>query len=97
MINETTADFLRWAGEVLPSTQQAMLIKLREEVEEFFADPSGEEAADVVFVLCRWCEAMGIDLADFLDYKFSIVQTRQWYQTPDGSWKHRKIVNSVVS
>lgn len=88
MITETTASFCSWAKEHLPGTESQMLDKLREEVGEFFDDPSGDEAADVIFVLCRWAEAAGVDLSAELRRKFAVVRSRRYMQLADGTWHH---------
>lgn len=90
MINYTTAEFCRWAQDVVPGTPAEILRKLTEEVGEFFENPCGDEAADVVFVLSRWCAAVGIDLGAALDRKLAVVKTRTWLRQPDGTFHHVK-------
>lgn len=90
MINDTIDAFCRWASEVLPGTPAELLRKLREETDEFFEQPCDDEAADVVFVLSRWCDAVGIDLAAALERKFAVVKTRTWLRQPDGTFHHIK-------
>lgn len=95
MINPTTTAFCTWAAKALPATHQAMLGKLREEVGEFFDAPSGDEAADIIFVLCRWAEAAGVDLNAELAAKFEVVKARTWEQLPDGTWRHIRPMQAI--
>lgn len=78
-----------WSARTFHYTPEANLRKLEEEVGEFLAAPSGEEAADVLICLYCWCKKRGVDLVEELRAKFEKNQGRTWEQRPDGSWKHR--------
>lgn len=88
MIDLVTAEFVRWANENLPAEPYGLMNKLREEIEEFFEDPCGAEAADVLFCLARVCHALGIDLSVAARAKFEVIQGRTYELRPDGTWHH---------
>lgn len=47
-----------------------------------------EEAADVVIILYRLAERMGVDLHEEIDRKMQINRKREWKITPDGHGYH---------
>lgn len=49
---------------------------------------AGEEMADIVIVLCRLADRMGIDLFDEMDKKMQINRTRIWAKDGSGHGYH---------
>jgi hypothetical protein len=66
-------------------------IKARKEAQEFEADPSLEEAADVVIAIVGACHAQGwglLDLGQAVMKKMHVNRQRTWRRTEDGTWQH---------
>lgn len=54
--------------------------KLQEEFQEFMANPSSEECADIIIVLSAWAYRNGVDLDAAVRDKFDIVKRRDQLQ-----------------
>lgn len=66
-------------------------LKVMHEAEEFAAEPSLEEAADVFISLIAACTYFGWhpdDLARAARDKMEINKKRSWTQLPDGTYQH---------
>lgn len=80
--------FLYWARQTIPGTPGQHLLKVQEEHAELQADPSGEEAADLVLAVATFCDSAGIDLCAAMAEKFAKLRERSWLKQPDGTWHH---------
>lgn len=90
MISYTTAKFMLWADEHIPAGLDSLLLKFKEEAQEFLDDPCPGEAADVLFCLVRICRELGINLHEAAEDKFEVIRDRQYELMPDGTWHHIK-------
>lgn len=72
-----------WAAETFPNgTDEGTLEHLRREVEEMIAaagtEAEGEEAGDVLILLCNYAERRGFDLGLSAGVKQAVNECRQW-------------------
>lgn len=88
MFNRTIALFLQWAELTVPATPDELLLKFKEEAEEFLEFPTPFEAADVVFCVLRYCHAVRWNLSDAMARKFDVLLGRRYERMPDGTWHH---------
>jgi len=51
---------------------------------------AGEECADIVIILYRLCERLGVNLLDEVDRKMKINRQRKWKLRGDGHGDHVK-------
>jgi len=63
--------------------------KFREEADEFYEEPSAEEAADCIIVLMSWANAHGVDLESAVLAKIEKNEGRKW-EFVGGVYKHIK-------
>ena len=78
---------LRWPTP----TSQSFVTKFREEVDEFTAAPSLEEAVDALVCLVGWAHRSGHALEDLAvagEAKLEINRARRWQRRADGTYKH---------
>ena len=63
------------------------------EAQEFAADPSLEEAADVLITLLSWCAQTNHwsgEMLEAAEAKMVRNRQRQWNRQPDGTFRHTK-------
>ena len=89
MYKEAIEDFLAWAKETFPNyvfDPDLIVLKFKEEAQEFIDSPTGQEAADVFMTLLLWSDLKGIDLANELYLKTAKNRKRVFTQNGDGTW-----------
>ena len=93
-IRETQASINKWQNERFPNATLAGILKhLSEEFAEFLANPSSEEAADIIILLFAWAKEEEIpDLLVAVDKKMLKNRHRRWNIQPDGTGRHIKDV-----
>lgn len=90
MIDHTTYQFLDWANRNIPADKPALLLKFKEEAEEFIEHPTPFEAADVIFCVVRYAFAARWNLRDAMARKFEVLKRRRYELMPNGTWHHIK-------
>lgn len=86
-----TRDWLLALAVDGPDLRVSAHVKAAHEAEEFRADPSLEEAADVLMCLIGALDYRGHSIADLaaaVAAKVEVNKMRTWAQQPDGSWQH---------
>jgi hypothetical protein len=83
-------DANEWFDRVIPHTAESDVLKFQEEAAEFVAEPSVEEAADVLMCLTHFCYLKGFDLKAAVETKLAKNKARTWVKREDGTWKHVK-------
>jgi len=81
----------RFVRDVVPQGPAVPALKALHEAAEFAADPSLEEAADVLICLLGWAELNGLDgqaIVEAAAAKMQVNLARTWSQKPDGTWQH---------
>jgi NTP pyrophosphatase (non-canonical NTP hydrolase) len=78
-----------WHADRMPgATESEVVLKFREEADEFVADDNGAEAADILIALLAHANLSGYSLEEMLDAKMAINRARSWARMPDGTYKH---------
>lgn len=71
-------------------SEQGLHAHVREEAEEFDAEPNGEEAADIVITVFMWAIKAGVDMEQEIRTKVLRNERRTWQVNEDGSYHHVK-------
>ena len=87
---ELIKDMNHWLDTAIPHTAQSDVFKFQEESLEFIAEPSAEEAADIIMVLMHYCHLEGHDLKKSMIDKLEKNKKRSWSRQGDGTWHHIK-------
>lgn len=90
-LGEVLMECSGWAFETFkPHSAEGVMAHLREEWQEFMADPTnGEEGADVMMLMHHWFLLKGIDIKWELVRKLAINRARIWGQRDErGVVKH---------
>lgn len=91
---EALADAASWLNDLAehgPDLRIHAHIKTAHEAQELAADPSVDEAADVLICIVgtalqrHWSTE---ELADAVAAKVAVNRARTWAQQPDGTWRH---------
>lgn len=89
-IRELTVEIKQWCDEVYPTrTRDQMVEKLREEFEEFLAEPlNAWEMADIMIIMLDLAQHLGFDLATVIHHKMDINRNQRTWSVVDGILKH---------
>src|SRR5699024_4927389 len=90
-LDKLAASVGEFVRHVVPQGPTAPAVKAVKEATEFAAEPSLEEAADVLICLLGWTELNDIPPGDLIEAALGKMQTnlaRTWRQEPDGTWQH---------
>jgi len=93
-MTETQASINAWQLEHFPEATLAGIERhLNEEFKEFLyhsvtSEEQLVEAADIVILLCHWCQRHGFDLHAAIDAKMAVNRNRQWNIQLDGTGRH---------
>ena len=85
------ADVDHFTRNMVPQDRDAPARKCATEAAEFAADPSLDEAADVLITVIGWCQLADISMEMLIDaatIKMTTNLARTWQQQPDGTWQH---------
>lgn len=98
MAIETQKTISDWANETFGTATSNMRIAVRanEEMAELlralsaddYSSKAGEEIADVLIVLCRVAERLGVSIENEVNKKMAINRKRQWKKDGTGHGYH---------
>lgn len=95
--NETQHTIAEWAESTFGPVSDSMalvdrasleLAELRQAVQEKDLAEAGRETADVVILLYRLMEKLGLDLQNEVTAKMAVNRKRRWQSKGDGTGRH---------
>ena len=88
---DLAADVHKFTNDIVPQPSHAPALKCATEAQEFAAEPSTGEAADVLITLLGWISLNRVNIQDLLhaaQAKMTTNLARTWQQQPGGTWQH---------